>query len=95
MEENASYPVRAVTLSVGSRFRFGDVDWEGDDYGFDPVSRATVTMQAELFDGLKTKEYGDVTGQILFGCIDAAEGYGKSQTDIHVYTTGSGIVKKM
>lgn len=72
MEENASYPVRAVTLSVGSRFRFGDVDWEGDDYGFDPVSRATVTMQAELFDGLKTKEYGDVTGQILFGCIDAA-----------------------
>ena len=72
VEENASYPVRAVTLSVGSRFRFGDVDWEGDDYGFDPVSRATVTMQAELFDGLKTKEYGDVTGQILFGCIDAA-----------------------
>lgn len=72
MEENVSYPVRAVTLSVGSRFRFGDVDWEGDDYGFDPVSRATVTMQAELFDGLKTKEYGDVTGQILFGCIDAA-----------------------
>ena len=45
VEENASYPVRAVTLSVGSRFRFGDVDWEGDDYGFDPVSRATVTMQ--------------------------------------------------
>ena len=72
VEENVSYPVRAVTLSVGSRFRFGDVDWEGDDYGFDPVSRATVTMQAELFDGLKTKEYGDVTGQILFGCIDAA-----------------------
>ena len=72
VEENASYPVRAVTLSVGSKFRFGDVDWEGDDYGFDPVSRATVTMQAELFDGLKTKEYGDVTGQILFGCIDAA-----------------------
>lgn len=72
VEENEDYPVRAVTLSVGSRFRFGDVDWEGDDYGFDPVSRATVTMQAELFDGLKTKEYGDVTGQILFGCIDAA-----------------------
>ena len=72
VEENASYPVRAVTLSVGSKFRFGDVDWEGDDYGFDPVSRATVTMQAELFDGLKTKEYGDVTGQVLFGCIDAA-----------------------
>ena len=72
VEENEDYPVRAVTLKVGSKFRFGDVDWEGDDYGTDPISRATVTMGTELFSGLKTKEYGDVTGQILFGCIDAA-----------------------
>ena len=72
IEENANYPVRAVTLKAGSMFRFGDFDWERNDYGTDPVSRATVMMQTELFDGLKTKEYGDVTGQILFGCIDAA-----------------------
>ena len=72
IEENANYPVRAVTLKAGSMFRFGDFDWERNDYGTDPASRATVTMQTELFDGLKTKEYGDVTGQVLFGCIDAA-----------------------
>lgn len=72
VEENEDYPVRAVTLSMGSKFRFGSAGWEGDDYGFDPVSRATVTMQAELFDGLKTKEYGDVTGQVLFGSINAS-----------------------
>ena len=72
VEENADYPVRAVTLRAGSVYRFGNAAWEGDTYGSTDAERSTVTMGVELFDGLKTKEYGDVTGQVLFGSINAS-----------------------
>ena len=72
VEENADYPVRAVTLRAGSVYRFGNAAWEGDAYGSTDAERSTVTMGVELFDGLKTKEYGDVTGQVLFGSINAS-----------------------
>ena len=72
VEENEDYPVRAVTLKAGSVYRFGNADWEGDTYGSTDAERATVTMRTELFNGLKTKEYGDVTGQVLFGSINAS-----------------------
>ena len=72
VEENEDYPVRAVTLKAGSVYRFGNADWEGNTYGSTDAERATVTMGTELFNGLKTKEYGDVTGQVLFGSINAS-----------------------
>lgn len=72
VEENEDYPVRAVTLSMGSKFRFGSAGWEGDTYGNTDAERTTVTMDVELGSGLKTKEYGDVTGQVLFGSINAS-----------------------
>ena len=72
VEENADYPVRAVTLRAGSVYRFGNAAWESDVYGSTDAERSTVTMGVELFDGLKTKEYGDVTGQVLFGSINAS-----------------------
>ena len=72
VEENEDYPVRAVALKVGSVYRFGNADWEGDTYGSTDAERATVTMGTELGSGLKTKEYGDVTGQVLFGSINAS-----------------------
>lgn len=72
VEENEDYPVRAVTLSMGSKFRFGSAGWEGDTYGNTDAERTTVTMDVELESGLKTKEYGDVTGQVLFGSINAS-----------------------
>ena len=72
VEENEDYPVRAVALKVGSVYRFGNAAWEGDTYGSTDAERATVTMGTELGSGLKTKEYGDVTGQVLFGSINAS-----------------------
>ena len=72
VEENEDYPVRAVTLKAGSVYRFGNAAWEGDTYGSTDAERATVTMGTELGSGLKTKEYGDVTGQVLFGSINAS-----------------------
>ncbi len=72
VEENEDYPVRAVTLKAESVYRFGNADWEGNTYGSTDAERATVTMGTELFNGLKTKEYGDVTGQVLFGSINAS-----------------------
>ena len=72
VEENEDYPVRAVTLKAGSVYRFGNADWEGDTYGSTDAERATVTVGTELGSGLKTKEYGDVTGQVLFGSINAS-----------------------
>ena len=72
VEENEDYPVRAVTLKAGSVYRFGNADWEGNTYGSTDAERATVTMGTELFNGLKTKEYGDVTGQVLFGSINTS-----------------------
>ena len=72
VEENEDYPVRAVTLKAGSVYRFGNADWEGNTYGSTDAERATVTMGTELFNGLKTKEYGVVTGQVLFGSINAS-----------------------
>lgn len=72
VEENEDYPVRAVTLKAGSVYRFGNADWEGNTYGSTDAERATVTMGTELFNGLKTKEYGDVMGQVLFGSINAS-----------------------
>ena len=72
VEENEDYPVRAVALKVGSVYRFGNAAWEGDTYGSTDAERATVTMRTELGSGLKTKEYGDVTGQVLFGSINAS-----------------------
>ena len=72
VEENEDYPVRAVALKVGSVYRFGNAAWESDTYGSTDAERATVTMGTELGSGLKTKEYGDVTGQVLFGSINAS-----------------------
>ena len=72
VEENEDYPVRAVTLSMGSKFRFGSAGWEGDTCDNTDAERTTVTMDVELGSGLKTKEYGDVTGQVLFGSINAS-----------------------
>ena len=72
VEENEDYPVRAVALKVGSVYRFGNAAWEGDTYDSTDAERATVTMGTELGSGLKTKEYGDVTGQVLFGSINAS-----------------------
>ena len=44
-------------------------------------------MGTELGSGLKTKEYGDVTGQVLFGSINAA-GFGKPNGYPCIYAAG-------
>ena len=75
VEENASYPVRAVTLSIGSTFRFGDYDWERNDYGYDEATRAMISMRTQLGSGLKTKSYGSASGQVLAGIEATNERY--------------------
>lgn len=75
VEENASYPVRAVTLSIGSTFRFGDYDWERNDYGYDEATRAMISMRTQLGSGLKTKSYGSASGQVLAGIEATDERY--------------------
>lgn len=75
VEENASYPVRVVTLSIGSTFRFGDYDWERNDYGYDEATRAMISMRTQLGSGLKTKSYGSASGQVLAGIEATNERY--------------------
>lgn len=87
VEENDSYPVRAVALGMGSKFRFGDYDWERNDNGTDEITRAMVSLQVSLNNGLKTKASGNVTGQILFGGIDSA--HNTNTKTIYAYSQNS------
>ena len=58
IEEDDSFPVRAVTMSMGARFYLG-TDFAGD---------------LTLGNGLKSKSEGTTTGQVFFGASNSGHG---------------------
>ncbi len=85
VEERDDLPVRAIALSAGSKFRFGDYDWEGNRYGYNDTDRAMVNMEVGL-GALKSKRESP-TGQVLFGGIDSA--HGENTKTIFAYSRNS------
>lgn len=78
IEEGDNFPVRAVTMKVGATFRFGD--WNFDNYNggytypngnvYNASNFRTLSTAVTFNNGIKTKSTGNVTGQVLVGCID-------------------------
>lgn len=85
VEERDDLPVRAIALSAGSKFRFGNYDWEGNRYGYNDTDRAMVNMEVGL--GALESKRESPTGQVLFGGIDSA--HGENTKKIFAYSRNS------
>lgn len=78
VEEGDNFPVRAVTMKMGATFRFGDWAFDGYNGGYMYPNGNTYNQDnykklntAVTFNtGIRTKSSGNVTGQVLVGCID-------------------------
>lgn len=78
VEEGDSLPVRALTFKAGATYRFGD--WDFDNYNggyvypngnvYNENNYKKVDTAVTFDNGIKTKSSGNVTGQVLVGCID-------------------------
>ncbi|MBP3488796.1 MAG: hypothetical protein J6K53_10420 [Roseburia sp.] len=78
VEESDNFPVRAVTMKIGATFRFGDWDFDGYNGGYvypngntyNQDNYKTLNTAVTFNTGIRTKSSGNVTGQVLVGCID-------------------------
>lgn len=61
VEESKNFPVRALTLKVGSKWRFGDAAYGDSNY---------LDTNVQFSNGIKSKSTGNVSGQLLFGCAN-------------------------
>lgn len=61
VEEGNDFPVRALTLKMGAKWRFGDAAYGDSSY---------LDTYVSFVNGIKSKSSGNVSGQILFGCAN-------------------------
>ena len=61
VEEGNDFPVRALTLKVGAKWRFGDAAYGDSSY---------LDTNVTFSNGIKSKSSGSVSGQLLFGCAN-------------------------
>ena len=61
VEEGNNFPVRAMTLKVGAKWRFGDAAYGDSSY---------LDTNVTFSNGIKSKSSGSVSGQLLFGCAN-------------------------
>ena len=80
VEEGNSFPVRALTLKVGAKWRFGDAAYGDTSY---------LDTNVAFSNGIKSKSSGSVSGQLLFGC---ANDHDSTYTNLAttLYTADSG-----
>ena len=80
VEEGNNFPVRALTLKVGAKWRFGDAAYGDTSY---------LDTNVAFSNGIKSKSSGSVSGQLLFGC---ANDHDSTYTNLAttLYTADSG-----
>lgn len=101
IEEGNNFPVRAVTMKVGASFRFGDWDYDGYNGGYvypngnvyNQENYRTVSTAVAFNNGIKTKSTGDVTGQVLVGCIDDPGTSSTLSTALYTQQSAGGMKK--